>query len=109
MMVAAENTQPVIAIDPYAKTFMVAPALAEDERELELLWDGVRLTFQANDQTPFDEGVVEAVALKTQAALAPEFGDAAATAREYARQADERVSLLYVESLRRKRVASPQP
>lgn len=109
LLTEAEAATPQIAIDPYAKSFIVAPALVEDASHLEIMWDGVRLNFSAGDSTPFDEGMAEAVALKVQAAMAPEFGDATAVAREFARLADERVGLLYVETLRRKRVQHPSP
>lgn len=109
LLVNAETSTPLIAIDPYARAFLVAPALVEDEIELDLHWDGVKLDFESTDATPFDEGLAEAVALRVQAALAPEFGDAAALAREYTRQANDRIGLLYVETLRRKSVANPGP
>lgn len=102
-LICAEPSEPTIAIDPYGKMFIVGPAIREDVTALELHWDGVRITFNGSDTVPLDEGAVEAVALRVQAQLALEFGDGQAVAREYNRLADQRMGLLYTETLRRKR------
>lgn len=58
-----------IAIDPQSKQFMVYPKL-DDSHYLSMFWDGTKLEFEDEDETPFDEGMVGAVADYLQAELA---------------------------------------
>lgn len=50
-----------MAVNPGASQFLVFPALL-DGNQLELFWDGIKLSFVDADVTPFDEGAVQCIA-----------------------------------------------
>jgi hypothetical protein len=49
------------AISPFSKQFLVHP-LINDETELLLVWDGMKVAFEDDDEVPFPEQAAEAVA-----------------------------------------------
>lgn len=67
-----------MAIDPKGQQFMVTPKLVEDYSQLLLTYDGTRLEFADGDTVPFDEAAARAVAMWVNAAMALEWGEAAA-------------------------------
>lgn len=97
-MLCGTQTCPQISIDPYGRRALVTPALKADEIELELVWDGLKLSFGDNDPVPFDEGVAQAVSHYVNSRLALELGDTVAVAREYERLFLDRQQLLYLEA-----------
>lgn len=107
VMLCRECEYPMIAIDPYGRDFLVSPPLIDGEVELELKWDGLKLSFEDADDTPLDESAADAVALQVQSKLAVEFGDGVTVARELAKQADDRMGFCYIEANRRRVVAVP--
>lgn len=59
----------LIAMDPWAKEFMIYPSVY-DEHQISLFWAGIRSKFDPDNETPFDDGVVEVVGLFVKAKIA---------------------------------------
>jgi hypothetical protein len=63
---------PRYAIDPEGYTFYIYPAL-EDGMMLALNWNGIKVDYRDDEEVPFDEGAVMAVAEFVKAKCAREF------------------------------------
>lgn len=81
---AVPGVETYMAIDPYAKQFVLYPALAEGQ-VLQLWWDGVKTTFVDTDQVPFDELAAEAAAAYVKAYIAKEVDRDPAMSNEHLR------------------------
>lgn len=70
-----------IAIDPQGYTFYVFPEVF-DNWLVSMFWDGRKLDFKDDEETPFDEPMANAVALYTLATLAREIDNDGEKARD---------------------------
>lgn len=95
-----------ITFDPNGSTFIVYPRLQEEDSDglnhyLELNWDGIKLSFDDTDLTPFDEMMTEAVAEFVQAKFS-RFVDRDLAAAEVGEMAGKRAAAgLYLDARRR--------
>lgn len=69
------NQRGIIAFNPNDLTFLVFPRLQEEDSDglnhyFELNWDGVKISWENDDVTPFDEQMTDAVAEFVQAKFA---------------------------------------
>lgn len=94
-----------IAIDPGTRKLLVTPALVSGEIELELVWDGLKLSFGDGDPVTFDEGTANAAAHYVNGKMALELGDAITVSREYERAFLDAQQMLYLETRDRGSVA----
>jgi tartrate-resistant acid phosphatase type 5 len=63
------NCQFFIAIDPWAKQFMTFPSVTT-QHQVSLFWEGIKTSFEDDEETPFDLGVIEAVGLFVKSKIA---------------------------------------
>lgn len=90
-----------IAISPKGDQFMVTPRLDFPRPQLLIEWDGMKLNFEDNDATPFDEGAVQAVGYGINAALAAEWGESVGQQQLWRGKYAEERSKLYLRHKRR--------
>jgi hypothetical protein len=74
--------QPVFSMDPYGYTFYVYPEVADCWR-LSMHWDGLKLDFQDEEETPFTEMMAGAVALFVKAKFAREVEKNVTLSKDY--------------------------
>jgi hypothetical protein len=91
-----KTLEPQIAISPKGDDFMVTPALVGDEVMLRVHWDGVKLDFADADDTPLDEGAVEAVGHFVNGKLALEWGESVAQVQMHRTHFLEKRTSLYL-------------
>lgn len=69
--VATNGGVAVISIDPQANTFYVYPGI-KDCQAVSVFWEGLKVEFQDDDQTPFDEQMTMVVADYVKARISRE-------------------------------------
>lgn len=94
-----------MAIDPQGKQFTCFPMVMENHQIL-LRWDGVKLAFEDDDETPFDMGCVEATGLYVKAKIARMVDHDLAEHASYMGEHRTRISLLYADSKDRIRLSN---
>jgi hypothetical protein len=93
-MVNTDSCAAQIALSPKGDAFLVTPQLVGDQIALRLEWDGMKLDFDDEDDTAFDELAAEAVGLYVNSKLALEWGEAGAQVQaHYALYLDKRTAL----------------
>lgn len=96
------NNQYFIAIDPHGKQFYVFPSVG-NENKVTLSWDGVKLTFEDDDETPFDVDVAHCVGLFIKHKIARLVDHDLAESDSYMRDFLRARGLLYADSRERTR------
>jgi hypothetical protein len=103
-MVGVQSCAPQIAIDPKGDAFFVTPQLVGEEISLRLEWDGVKLDFDDDDDTTFDEGAAEAVGHYVNSKLAIEWGESGSQVQLHAASYRDRRTALYLKHRARSEV-----
>lgn len=102
----------LIAIDPWGNQFTMFPSVGENH-QLSLTWSGVKTVFADTDNTPFDQGCIEAVGLFVKAKIARLVDHDLAEYNSYMGEWKVRKALLHGDAQERKRLAltatSPSP
>lgn len=106
------NCQFLMAIDPWGQQFTVFPSVG-DLHQISLFWNGVKTSFVAADETPFDMDVVEIVGLFVKGKIARLVDHDLQENASYMMDYFRKRSLLYATTLERARISfgddSPAP
>jgi hypothetical protein len=98
------NAQFLMAIDPWGQQFTIFPSVGE-RHQISLFWEGVKTSFDDNDEVPFDLGVAEAVGLFVKAKIARLVDHDLAEHGSYMAEYVRRRALLFADSMERKRLS----
>jgi hypothetical protein len=93
-----------MAIDPWGKQFTIFPSVGCDH-QITLAWEGVKTSYEDEDEVPFDMDVVECVGLFVKAKIARLVDHDLAEHGSYMAEYIRRRALLYADSQERKRLA----
>lgn len=101
------NCQFFMAIDPWGKQFTVFPSVG-NQHQVSLFWEGVKTSFDDDDETPFDDSVVEAVGLYIKSRIARLVDHDLAESASFMMEYRQKRAVLYSDTRERSRMSQTE-